>query len=308
MGNYLTTSSTTSNEGEREAGLQSYNASEQQPIHIENNCSIVNITTCVQSNSDASESSDITVENQLANINVNITNNFGIIIISDKGQFNLDVQPNNSIGEVKSKICNKQGIPVAEQKLYFGRRHLEDYRTLLNYNIQNGSTVQLVFRLRGGMKLFVKTVSGSTLTMCDIDASVTVAELKEKIYEAAANCPSVPEPDGQRLIFAGKQLEDDGTLSNYNIQNESTVHLVIRLKGGALKMVVETSSGQTLTILYSSDKNTIAEIKSKIQREGGISPKCQQLVFNGQILENDKTVSHYKIGNDSTVTCNIQKQ
>mmetsp|Transcript_37693 Transcript_37693/g.56077 ORF Transcript_37693/g.56077 Transcript_37693/m.56077 type:complete len:267 (-) Transcript_37693:612-1412(-) len=96
-----------------------------------------------------------------------------------------------------------------------------------------------ILSIRGGMQLFVKTLTGKTVSV-EVEEGEAIEDVKAKIAEKEG----IP-PEQQRLIFGGQQLQDGKTIDDYNVGDDATLHLVLRLRGGtALGSLVNKAMGK----------------------------------------------------------------
>lgn len=165
----------------------------------------------------------------------------------------LDREAN--IGFLKARIEQETGIGASEQRLVFGGMLLTDQKIppstpLSKYNIKHEDTVSLASTSplispravtgreeatannTGEVQIFVRNLNGKSLAIM-VSPSDTVESLKAKVEEREG----LPASE-QRLLYGGKQLEPGRILADYGVQKESTLHLVLRLRGG---------SGESLT-------------------------------------------------------------
>ena len=201
----------------------------------------------------------------------------------------VDVKASTTIDNVKAKIQDEEGTPPSQQRLTFGGQQLDVGRRISDYNIQHGCVLHLDYRIQ----IFVKTLTGNTVILLS-KASDTIDDVKAKIQDKTG----IP-PHQQRLTCAGKQLEDDRTLLDYNIQKEPTLHIELRITG-LMPIFVKLFTGKTIT-LHVKATDTIDDIKTWIMDYTDIPIDQRHLFYKGKRLDAARSLWDYGIQKESTL-------
>jgi ubiquitin C len=134
----------------------------------------------------------------------------------------LNVQPCNTIKDVKDKVSQKQtGVLDNDWDLIYAGKQLEDWRTLASYDIKEEAILEMFPAL---IRIFVIAQDGGTITL-DVQLCNTIKEVKDELSDILFISYYV-----QCILFNGKQLEDDRDLASYGVQMDSTLHMVSRPK------------------------------------------------------------------------------
>jgi ubiquitin C len=202
----------------------------------------------------------------------------------------LDVEPTDRIEVVKAKIEAKEGIPRSEQRLMFANKELEDGNTVQSCSLERDVTVPFVLQFRHVIHIFVKTPSGKHIPV-EIDPTDRIEFVKTRIEEKLGF-----PPDQQRLMFAGKQLDDGKTVQDYSIQDSSILQVVLWFPLH-MHICVRLLYGKAFMLeVVSTDR--IGDVIEMIHEKEGLPPDGR-LIFYGRELDNCLTLQDCSIPDGS---------
>ena len=161
----------------------------------------------------------------------------------------LDVEPEDTIQNVKRKLTDELGIPTEEQRLAFYDVILNDDTTLSDYNIPKESTLQLILPV-----VHVKMQTGEMISL-KVVLGDTIKNVKEKLYQKEG----IPV-ESQCIFFAGNKLKDHITLKDYNIKEESTMNLSLKkVVVGKFEVMHQSISNVKLLNCMSNDSQAVID-------------------------------------------------
>ena len=150
------------------------------------------------------------------------------------------------------------------------------------------------------MKILVKTITNVEISL-DVEPSDTIAQVKAKIEEKDNS-----HPPHKILIFGGEVVDDEKTLAECGIQNESCVMMIFKFnfnepkKETRYQIYIKSRDRMDIGLLV-DPSDSIEKLKTEIQDRLGISPDQQRLVAAGVVLEDHKTLGEYQILDESTI-------
>ena len=209
----------------------------------------------------------------------------------------LNVQASDTIAAIKAQIQSLEDIEPHNQTLAFRGQQLENIHELSHYFISDGA-ILLLFS-RWSMQIFFKTLSGKRISL-KVEASDKIETIKA-MYQDVQGHP----PDEQKFICAGRELHDGYTLADYNIQSGFTLHVAINKQKKYSLQIDMQSTGKIITLRV-GPTDTVAKVKMMIKDNERIPPNQQILIFDGKILEDDKSLlNDYKIFYDSKLYLHV---
>ena len=203
-------------------------------------------------------------------------------------KYNID----QTVEEMKHKISSAAAITIAEQRLFFKEEHLEDKKTLSQYNFKVADTIKLKRRAKEHIILYLEAPT-TKQTLYNFSLDNTVLDIKAKIKEEFS-----VEVESQMLYFNGLEVKNFSSLRACGIGDGSKIKLVVR---GPLLMKVFVVF-KTKPIAFEVDpQSNILELKSKLELETHVPINRQRLIFSGKLLEDAKRLSDYSIQKESSV-------